>query len=42
MRAWVKQGYFSGAKVILIRQWEEGGSGSFVRSDRVDLGDVLA
>ncbi|KAJ1476236.1 hypothetical protein T484DRAFT_1966281 [Baffinella frigidus] len=38
MRAWSKGGYFSGDKVLLIRQ----SGGDFVRSDRVDMDDMLA
>ena len=38
MRAWSKAGYFSGDKVLLFRQ----AGGDFVRSDRVDIDDMLA
>eukprot|EP00288_Rhodomonas_lens_P014262 CAMPEP_0177716942 /NCGR_PEP_ID=MMETSP0484_2-20121128/14770_1 /TAXON_ID=354590 /ORGANISM="Rhodomonas lens, Strain RHODO" /LENGTH=366 /DNA_ID=CAMNT_0019228989 /DNA_START=9 /DNA_END=1109 /DNA_ORIENTATION=- len=41
MRQWAQQGYFSGPKVALIRQLEEGRDLDFVRSDRVDLGDMF-
>jgi hypothetical protein len=45
MRLWVRQGYFSGARVALVRQCAAGPDaepGDFVRSDRVDLNDLLA
>ena len=39
MQAWAAQGYFSGPKVVLIR---EVGSADFLRSDRVDVDEMLA
>ena len=41
MRLWVRQGYFSGARVALVRQCASDAA-DFVRSDRVDLSDLLA
>ena len=40
MRAWSAQGYFSGPRVVLIR--EAGKGGDFLRSDRIDIDEMLS
>jgi hypothetical protein len=40
MRSWAQQGYFSSARVTLIR--EVGSGADFVRSDRVDLEEMFS